>query len=306
MPKPAPALRPKHWACRVCHRGGLPSTSLVHHRALALVVHLVQFPRMGQSRKRKIAFFHDHPWCCFCGGSKAATTIDHVPNRACFPGRQAPEGYEFPACADCQSETRLDEIGFATLVFSLAHESVRLDKDAVQKLFSGLQNNLPEAARFRALSTNDKRKAARRLGLALPAGATYLEAPFLGINEELRECADRYICKIARALYYKHLGSIAPANAFTHGMWLDGKMPANSGGISAWAETMPSLFRGTRSNVDLGNYFTYRTNFSAEEKAFAVIGQFASGMAFSGICAAGEVGEKLEALEDELRNGSAV
>ena len=43
--------------------------------------------------------------CIFCGGNKPATTMEHCPPRAMFQNRQWPEGFEFPACADCNHGT---------------------------------------------------------------------------------------------------------------------------------------------------------------------------------------------------------
>jgi len=56
---------------------------------------------MGQARRRRAAldrFLAEDPVCCFCGGSRAAETGDHVPGRAIFLERKWPEGYLFPAC----------------------------------------------------------------------------------------------------------------------------------------------------------------------------------------------------------------
>src|SRR5215213_5524056 len=64
---------------------------------------------MGQGRERLLKFLQQHPFCCFCGGSTFATTRDHVPSRGMFAGRIWPEGYEFPACYDCNHGTQRDD-----------------------------------------------------------------------------------------------------------------------------------------------------------------------------------------------------
>jgi hypothetical protein len=50
-----------------------------------------------------------HPWCCFCGGSEAAVSLDHQPARIIFPDKHRPKGLEFPACAVCNNQTSPDE-----------------------------------------------------------------------------------------------------------------------------------------------------------------------------------------------------
>jgi hypothetical protein len=64
---------------------------------------------MGEKARRKRQFLAENPFCCFCGGGNPATTEDHVPHRALFTGRRWPEGYVFPACENCNSNTRLAE-----------------------------------------------------------------------------------------------------------------------------------------------------------------------------------------------------
>jgi hypothetical protein len=36
------------------------------------------------AKKWKRDFFENHPNCCFCGGTTAATTIDHIPSIQLF------------------------------------------------------------------------------------------------------------------------------------------------------------------------------------------------------------------------------
>jgi hypothetical protein len=69
----------------------------------------------GKLNKRQ-RFLADHPFCCFCGGTVAATTTDHVPNKAFFVNRDWPEGYEFPACSNCQGNSRVSELVCAAVV----------------------------------------------------------------------------------------------------------------------------------------------------------------------------------------------
>lgn len=64
---------------------------------------------MGANVSRKKLFLAQHPLCCFCGGHRPSAEPDHVPSRVLFDKRQWPEGFEFPACIDCNRATRHDE-----------------------------------------------------------------------------------------------------------------------------------------------------------------------------------------------------
>ena len=50
-----------------------------------------------------------HPFCCFCGGAERSATIDHVSPKACSPEGYCPEEFEFPACEQCNGESRRDD-----------------------------------------------------------------------------------------------------------------------------------------------------------------------------------------------------
>src|SRR5258708_15176126 len=113
-------------------------------------------------------FLKAHPLCCFCGGTKPATTVDHIPARSCFVGRRWPEGYAFPACGDCNATTRITEAIAAAI--SRCHPD---PKDATQtaellRLVEGIRNNdLPVFLEM----TQQKGKqefARRRTSLVLP------------------------------------------------------------------------------------------------------------------------------------------
>lgn len=54
-------------------------------------------------------FVSRHPWCCFCGGTQPARSIDHQPPRIWFPDKHRPKGLEFPACEVCNAQTSADE-----------------------------------------------------------------------------------------------------------------------------------------------------------------------------------------------------
>jgi hypothetical protein len=99
-------------------------------------------------RKRKLTknqrFLADHPYCCFCGGTVAAMTADHVPNRAFFVNRDWPEGYEFPSCSDCQVGSRVSELVCAA-VMRAAPAPNEFVVDEVARLFRGFSHNDPDA-----------------------------------------------------------------------------------------------------------------------------------------------------------------
>lgn len=234
---------------------------------------------MGEANRKRAEFFRAHPNCCFCGGKTPATTRDHVPNRATFPGRQAPEGYEFPACANCQHSTRLDEIAFSALVYFLADDPDVPEPAQAQRIIRGLVNNLPHLARIQQMTANEKRRAVRELDINHPGGA-FSNLSMVKIPTEWHRYVERYLAKIARALFYKHLGRAVPADWVVWSQWTYDRIGANREALKEWIEMTPIVEVGRRSNVDLGERFVYRVNFSDEMGAFAAVGRFGRGLIF--------------------------
>jgi hypothetical protein len=168
---------------------------------------------MGEG-KRKLTkqqrFLADHPFCCFCGGTVATTTIDHVPNRAFFVNRNWPEGYEFPSCSNCQSESRVAELTCAAVMRSAPGPN-EVDVDEVVKLYGGLSNNDPGAWKeFLGLE--------RTSSLLLPASVQRrLRRPdssaLFNLGPKIHAHIKNYVIKLTKALYYKHFGQIVPPQA---------------------------------------------------------------------------------------------
>jgi hypothetical protein len=79
-------------------------------------------PRLGKKKR----FFAKHPFCCFCSsGTKAATTVDHVPPKSSFPDGHWPEEFEFPACGICNEETKKNDqiFGYYALALDFNREN---------------------------------------------------------------------------------------------------------------------------------------------------------------------------------------
>ena len=72
---------------------------------------------MGKgAREKRLAFFAQHPFCCFCGGDVEATEIGHIPAGHLFKNRGWVEGYKFPACSDCNRSSSSDELVMGFIV----------------------------------------------------------------------------------------------------------------------------------------------------------------------------------------------
>ena len=97
--------------------------------------------RGTKKRERKEIFFQNNPYCCFCGGEANTETIDHFPSRTIFDGRKWPEGYAFPACENCNKQSKISEMvtSFLFKIFPspITDEQLREFQIAID----GLMNN---------------------------------------------------------------------------------------------------------------------------------------------------------------------
>jgi hypothetical protein len=120
---------------------------------------------MGEAKRTQYnreQFLIRNPWCAYCG--KQATTTDHCPPRAFFVNRVWPEKYEFPACAACNGEARLDEQAVAVIArLNLSDRSAN-DQREWERLVDGVKNNRPELiAEWRSMSEARRKLSMREL-----------------------------------------------------------------------------------------------------------------------------------------------
>lgn len=250
---------------------------------------------MGDGKRKKDRFKAEHPWCCFCGGERPATTIDHIPARTCFRNREYPDGFEFPACATCQEASRKDEIVFAFYTRALDHNDDNLAARDFDRLINGLLNNMPELAPRGMASRNAKRETLRRMGLKMTPGYTLDQAPIVSFDPTLHQHIIRYARKIACALYYREQGRPALLTHRTLATWGQESDPTFLQRHAGFYNMTPLQTIGRRPNVDIGDQFRYQCNKADEPDVFAAVASFGrGGMTLSMIVVSQDFAEKLD------------
>ena len=250
-------------------------------------------------RRRQQQFLVDNPWCCFCGGTTPATTVDHVPARTCFKGRAFPETFEFPACAPCNNASRLDEIAFSFFVKMIDHTHDNFEGSEAERTISGMANNLPHLLPIPSRDGRRNRDSLNRMGLQKPRGRVFSELPMAAIPHSAHEPIKRYARKIACALHYREKGRPASAThqmVANRGQLLDRPFMESVEGFL----TMPNLQVGNRRNVNFGNQFAYRYIGADDPDVFGVIAQFGTGMVIASMVVEQSVAERL------LRDGKEI
>lgn len=232
---------------------------------------------MGNSKQRRLAFFKQHPMCCFCGGATPATEEDHIPARHLFRKRQWPEGYAFPACGACNDASADDELAMGFLV-RIALSEMSIDdeqelEDAIRKL-NDRRKDWFQA--MREMSRVEMRQMARssELDLAQVNRLTGGETCAFEMPPDLLAVPVRYGEKLGRALYYRHTGRIVPATgvvrarALPNTQFMSETFPLESFGI---LHELPTLVRAGKS---LEDQFAYRYGLAIDTPGAGFLIQF--------------------------------
>ena len=220
-------------------------------------------------------FLASNPYCYFCGGTRRATTVDHVPPRACFPDGFMPEEFEFPACKECnEGATKQDQIFglYAQLLDFDESKMIRPeDRAKIQKLRQGILNNYPDA-----LPDTLSARPVYHDGLiqTLSPQAMSIQTP-----PELKEAVVVAGQKLAHALYMRETGKIMTAE---HRFCTNVYQPQLKGTealTQLFTSLLPETEVGTRRNIkDYGDRFRYMWGYKENEDFFHFAAQFGQGL----------------------------
>lgn len=236
---------------------------------------------MGKrDRLRRERFFAAHPNCCFCGGSVPATETDHIPARHLFRERQWPEGYEFPACRDCNRASSLDELVMGWIVRIQLAEYSPVDEREMEAALAKLHSRRPEWVQMMSeYSRIETRRALREAGLAdvrFPEGEVYM----MSVPQPFIDAMTRYAEKLGRALYYMHRGFAVPSNghvrvsALTNSQFMSQHFPREQFNI---LNVRPAI---SRRGEDLSAQFAYRYAVPVDGGGAGFLVQFRESTAF--------------------------
>lgn len=135
---------------------------------------------MGQSKVRKrgtAEFVKEFPYCCLCGGLRAATTREHMPPRSLFPNKHRPDKLVMPACADCNKGTGSSDL-VAAIISRWNASDTGLPSGDHAKLAAQAKRQIPELVKEWLTADTPLKQWEARLhlasqGLRLPNGVKF-------------------------------------------------------------------------------------------------------------------------------------
>lgn len=257
---------------------------------------------MGNARKRKEDFFREHPICVFCGGVVPATTVEHCPPRAMFQKKQWPEGFEFPACYNCNHGSSNADLLVAMLARVNPFEETGDSDGRFKGLVQGINKQFPGLIQKMLPSAVEARRSNRRLKLTPEPGKTHQETGAVKITSEIDDAVSTFARKLAKGIYYKNAKQAFPKagsllmNWFTNEqLFQDGKYVSFEV-LKHIEGDIPALMR---SGQYLNNQFEYKLSISNEFDIFILQAMFGQG--FGLIVYGSTVPGKIEPFIVELR-----
>jgi hypothetical protein len=219
-----------------------------------------------------------------------------------FQHRQWPEGFEFPACVNCNLGTSDQDLLVAMLArMDPFEESGNRDGKLV-----GLMKNAnvqhPNLFAKMMLSPVEARRKNRALGLEPARGQTHQETGVVKVPNEVDQAVRIFARKLAKATFYREVGRPFPTqgclllNWFTNAdLVRDGKyvvfdLLRELDGIA------PPLQRGGKY---LHDQFEYKLSLSGEKDLFVLQAHF--GKAFGFVVFGSTLPGKLESIVERIR-----
>lgn len=233
-----------------------------------------------QKKSKQQRFLAEHPVCYFCGGIRQATTIDHVPPRACFPKGYAPEGFWSPACKKCNgSASREDQVfGFYSMLLDFDETKMAREEDVkrIQELKRVIINKYPDA-----LPDPGSAFPVHQFGSVI---TPYPVAVGLDTNLVFKEALKVMGQKLTHALYMRETGKILGVG---HRFLSSCYQPQRGGTetlTSYFNSLLPTEVVGVRPNIkSYRDRFRYLFGYKEEDDFFVYSAQFGRGLIVWGI-----------------------
>jgi len=229
---------------------------------------------MSQGASRKARFLKEHPLCCFCGGTRTATTLDHVPPKACFPRGFCPEEFEFPSCSLCNNGTSKHDtiFGLYSMLLDFNEDNrTHADRERLEKLRDEIARRYPDA-----LPDPASREPIYRAGhIITPSPVAISVSTKPAVNEAMKTIGE----KLAHALYYREMKRIITSDHRFFASTYQLQRAGTEDLTAFFKRLLPDLRIGRRSNIKkYGNRFAYMSGCKPKEDLFLFAAQFGYGL----------------------------
>lgn len=161
---------------------------------------------LGEAKARKRAYdelLTKSPFCIFCGGNTRAVTIDHIPAKVMFDGKQRPKGLEFSACEICNNGAKHADLVAAWVGRFYPDPNTNEQKEEIPKLLKAINNNIPGLLQEMKMGRGAEKLAMRKLPIKIDGG-------LLHVGPLLQKYMQVFSLKLGLALHHEVSGKILP------------------------------------------------------------------------------------------------
>lgn len=157
--------------------------------------------------KRYRSFVKRHPYCCYCGGTKATAEIDHAPPKNMFLGKARPDDFVFPACSDCNRRSSLSET-VSTILFQAKPFDERYASEVnFVEVLRAVTRNAPDV--IQEMFYSETRLVHKKLKLKREIGRSDFD--LLSLGPVSRTYLYNFCAKMGLAAHYRRTGAIVPS-----------------------------------------------------------------------------------------------
>ena len=222
--------------------------------------------RRGKLRDRVL---QTCPLCIYCGGTVAASTIDHMPPRIMFRGKQRPHGLEFPSCESCNQGTKGADLVAALFGRGYPGGAGELEEDEFKKLLRSISNNISGLLEEMHIGRAGQKLARKSIPTEIDGGFLRVDGPL--VSAHMQTFAE----KVGFALFYEMTKTIVPPEGGVAARWfsnvdvLQGKYPREE--ISKVMGPSATLRQGTK---EVSDQFSYSYGLSEDKSIGAFLASF--------------------------------
>lgn len=136
------------------------------------------------------------------------TSVEHMPSRILFDGKDRPKGLEFASCQACQDSTRREELAIAMFSRAYPNPKTPAAQSETQKIFQNAFQNFPG---LQEEIQTDQLSVLRGLGQSVTRLPSW---DFISMSGPIAKAiVQKFGMKLAVALHYELTGRIVPRGA---------------------------------------------------------------------------------------------
>lgn len=204
---------------------------------------------MGDAKrriKRLERMQREQPWCIYCGGTTAGTTVDHMPPITICQYRDRPSGLEFLACEECHEGTRKFDQVAGVICRSFPDATTDAARAEIRALMRGLANNQPDILQEWKASDAQRR-------WAYNAGGAFRGGGALNVGDKTHAAMLKFGARAAAALHFEVTKKIVPPGGGIWSSWHTNERIIKGDFPSDFADMLPphtTLGAGTRKALE--------------------------------------------------------